>query len=63
MKRLQDRVALISGAASGIGGVTAERLADEGATVAVTDVEASSSPGWSSTSTAATSRAERRRPM
>ena len=33
MKRLQDRVALISGAASGIGGVTAERLADEGATV------------------------------
>ena len=38
MKRLQERVALITGAASGIGRVTAERLADEGATVAVTDV-------------------------
>lgn len=31
MKRLEERVALITGAASGIGRVTAERLADEGA--------------------------------
>ena len=39
MERLQERVALITGAASGIGRVTAERLADEGATVVVTDVQ------------------------
>ena len=39
MKRLQERVALITGAASGIGRVTAERLADEGAVVVVTDVQ------------------------
>jgi NAD(P)-dependent dehydrogenase (short-subunit alcohol dehydrogenase family) len=39
MRRLQERVALITGAASGIGRVTAERLADEGATVVVTDVQ------------------------
>ena len=39
MKRLQGRVALITGAASGIGRVTAERLADEGGVVVVTDVQ------------------------
>jgi len=39
MRRLQERVALITGAASGIGRVTAERLADEGAMVVVTDVQ------------------------
>ena len=39
MNRLQERVALITGAASGIGRVTAERLSDEGATVVVTDVQ------------------------
>ena len=39
MRRLEGRVALITGAASRIGRVTAERLAEEGAVVVVTDVQ------------------------
>jgi NAD(P)-dependent dehydrogenase (short-subunit alcohol dehydrogenase family) len=39
MNRLEGRVALVTGAASGIGRTTAERLADEGAVAVVTDVQ------------------------
>lgn len=38
MQRLTDRVAIVTGAASGIGAATAHRLANEGARVVLTDI-------------------------
>lgn len=42
MRRLQDRVAVITGAGSGIGSATARRLAAEGAKVVAVDVDRTS---------------------
>jgi len=39
MQRLQDRVAVITGAGSGIGLASARRLADEGATIVAVDID------------------------
>ena len=38
MERLSGRTAIVTGAASGIGKATAQRLASEGANVVVTDI-------------------------
>ncbi len=42
LRRFEDRVALVSGAASGIGRATAERLAREGASLLCVDLQAES---------------------
>ena len=44
MGKLDDRVAIVTGAAQGIGKAIADKLADEGATVVVADITARSPP-------------------
>ena len=46
MGRLQDRVALVTGAASGIGAACARRFAEEGALVAGLDVQKPVGASW-----------------
>ena len=46
MGRLQDRVALITGAASGIGAACAERFAQEGAQIAGVDIQKPVGDSW-----------------
>lgn len=46
MGRLQDRIAFITGAASGIGAACARRFAEEGATIAGVDVQQPVDDAW-----------------
>jgi NAD(P)-dependent dehydrogenase (short-subunit alcohol dehydrogenase family) len=49
MKRLESKVALVTGAASGIGAACARRFAEEGAAVASFDLAAPSGEAWEAT--------------
>jgi NAD(P)-dependent dehydrogenase (short-subunit alcohol dehydrogenase family) len=50
VQRFADRVAVITGGAGGIGRATAQRLAAEGATVVVVDLDARPGRRWRTSS-------------
>ena len=52
MGQVQDKVAIVTGGASGIGAASAETLAQEGATVVVADIDEAAVRGWSAGSLA-----------